>query len=419
MRDVQHAVKQVERLARAPFGDEQPGEGELVVLGQIGGRIRRRDPALAGPRPRVVEAALHDPHPGPGRGDRPHVREVPGQEERLGLVEHRDPALEVAFRLQQGGRRGAPAVPVLQQHRRVAELAGDLEVLRGRLEVALLAQHVREADVHVAGDGEHRAGVTLGRGQRAFVESARLDRTSTCQPQVRQYDGGTQLVCDHVARAQAGDRHGERVDCSVEVAGGPGRQADEACAATSRDVVLRPGQRQCPAGMRDRTFDVAPGLGDRGAKHGDRGWERADLDLPAHGRLRQRGRCRDGRWRRPVQTGLGSVEPLLRPVDVARGEPAPPPHAASSGRRRTTSSGSAASQSIRVRFRRRRRRSARASSTRSAVCSWSRPAIACGTASASSPCSASHRLAAACSSRTRSASRAARRARKASAKRWW
>ncbi len=228
------------------------------------------------------------------------------------------------MRLQQCGRRGVPAVPVLQQRRPVAELAGGLEVLRGRIEVALLAQDVREADVEVAGGGEHRAGVALGRGQRAFVEPACLDRTSARQPHVRQHDGRAQLVRDHAGRAQAGDRLGERVHRGAEVAGGPGRQADEAGGGAAREVVLRPGQRECPACVRDRAVDVAPGLGDRGAVDRDHGREGADLALPVPGRLGQRGRRGDGRWRRRVETGLGGVEPRLHPVEVALGEAAPP-----------------------------------------------------------------------------------------------
>ena len=38
-----------ERFARATLGDEQPGEGELVVLGQVRRRIRGGDAALARP----------------------------------------------------------------------------------------------------------------------------------------------------------------------------------------------------------------------------------------------------------------------------------------------------------------------------------------------------------------------------------
>jgi len=156
-------------------------------------------------------------------------------------------------------------VPVLQQRRPVAELAGDLKVLRGRVEVAVLAQDVREADVQIAGAGEHRAGVALGRGQRASVEPTRLDRASARQPHVRQHDGRAQLVGDHAGRVQAGDRLAERAHRSAEVAGGPCHQPDEAGGGTAREIVLGSGERECPTCMRDRAVDVASGLSDRGA----------------------------------------------------------------------------------------------------------------------------------------------------------
>ena len=52
LRGVQRAVEQVERLAGVTLGNEQPGEGELVVLGQVGRRICWCDPVLARPIPR-------------------------------------------------------------------------------------------------------------------------------------------------------------------------------------------------------------------------------------------------------------------------------------------------------------------------------------------------------------------------------
>ena len=115
LRDLQHAVKQAERLAALTLGDQQTGERELVVLGQVGGGSvgatpRSRAHARASSRRR-----LSDPDSRAGCGDRPHIREVARQEERLGLVEHRDGALEVASRPQQSSHRRVPAMPVLEQ----------------------------------------------------------------------------------------------------------------------------------------------------------------------------------------------------------------------------------------------------------------------------------------------------------------
>jgi hypothetical protein len=76
--------------------------------------------------------------------------------------------------------------------------------------------------------------------------------------------------------------------------------------------------------MRNRTLDVAPGLGDRGAVDRGHGREGADLALPVPGRLGQRARRGDGQRRRRVETSLSGVEPLLHLVEVTLGEPAPP-----------------------------------------------------------------------------------------------
>ncbi len=166
--------------------------------------------------------------------------------------------------------------------------------------------------------------MALCRGQRAFVEPARLHRAPAREPHVRQHDGRAQLVRDHAGRVQAGDRLAERFHRGAEVAGGPCRQADEAGGGTAREVVLRSGERECPACVRDRAVDVASGLGDRGAVDRGHGREGADLVLPVPGCLGQRARRRDRRWRRRIETGLCGVEPRLHPVDVALGEPAPP-----------------------------------------------------------------------------------------------
>ena len=185
---------------------------------------------------------------------------------------------------------------------------------------------------------------------------------------------------------QARDRLAERVHRGDEVAGGPGRQAEEAGGGTAGEVVVRPGQRECAAGVRDRAVDVAAGLGERGAVDRDHGREGAQLLVPGAGRLGQRSR------------GYASIAAGRRLQGPSRRRRATPPprrgrprragssarNAARSGRRRTTSSGSARSHSRRVRSCRRLRRSASASSTRSAARSWSPPAIAWVTASASS-----------------------------------
>ena len=134
-------------------------------------------------------------------------------------------------------------MPVLQQRPPVAESAADLEVLGTRLKIALLAEHVGQAHVHVAGSGKHRARLPLGGAQRAFIEPARLDRASARQPHVRQHYGRADLVREHAGCVQAGHRLGERVHRGAEVTGGPCRQAGEAGGCAAGEVVLRSRQR--------------------------------------------------------------------------------------------------------------------------------------------------------------------------------
>ena len=68
-------------------------------------------------------------------------------------------------------------MPVLEHRPPVAELAGDLEVLGGRIQLALLAKDVREAHVQVTGGREHRPGVACPRASaRSYSRRASAGR---------------------------------------------------------------------------------------------------------------------------------------------------------------------------------------------------------------------------------------------------
>ena len=153
-----------------------------------------------------------------------------------------------------------------------------------------------------------------------------------------------------------------------------------------------------------RAVDVAPGLGDRGAVDRDHRRQGAELALPVLGGLgerRPRGRA-GGAVARPASAASSHASTPSKSPSESRLHPMRWRAAAGGGRRRRAARpasregcgpGVAGAGS------------ASASSTRSAVRSWSPLAIACRTASTSSPCSASQRPAAACSSPTRSACR--------------
>jgi hypothetical protein len=89
-------------------------------------------------------------------------------------------------------------------------------------------------------------------------------------------------------------------------------------------MVVRPGQLQYVAGVRNGAVDVAAGLGDRGAIERDRGREGPQLLVPGAGRLRQR--IRDNRHSfRPngLPRPFGIIEPHLGSIEIAFGEPRP------------------------------------------------------------------------------------------------
>ena len=129
--------------------EHQPGEREPVELGEVRRLVGEADPALPGPLPRLGEPPLGDADPRPLGRHGAQVREEPGDDVRRRLVEHRHRAVEVTARLTDRGGDGVPAVAVLGERAAVAELGGGVEVALGRVEVALLAEHVGEGDVEV------------------------------------------------------------------------------------------------------------------------------------------------------------------------------------------------------------------------------------------------------------------------------
>ena len=104
--------------------------------------------------------------------------------------------------------------------------------------------------------------MTFGDRERPLVQPSRLCRPAAGEPHAGQDDGRTELVCDVAGRMQARDRRAERVHGGAGVAGGPRGQAEEAGGGPAGEMVVRPGQLQCVAGVRNGAVDVAAGLGD-------------------------------------------------------------------------------------------------------------------------------------------------------------
>ena len=198
--------------------------------------------------------------------------------------------------------------------------------------------------MQVAGAGEHRAGVALCRGQHAFIEPARLDRTSARRPHVRHHDGRAQLVRDHAGRVQAGDRLGERAHRGTEVAGGPAAKPTNPAAAPRGKWCSGPARASAR-----RHAETVPSMSPRACATEagrPRSWPAgADLSLLVPDRSAQRAPAE-----RPMAASSRD-QPRRRPATppprrFALEEPLHPTQVASSGRRRTTSPGSAASETV-------------------------------------------------------------------------
>ena len=170
---VRRTSSQSGRGAGAVLRDEQPGEGELVELGRgASARSSRRDAGARAPSSarRPAGPARCGPAPaGPGGGAR-RGRSPAGRAARpassIATAPSRSPR-----RRRTPGRGGVPAVPVLRQRRPFAELRRRLQVLRGGVEVALLAEHVGQPDVQVPGRRQTRPG-GAPRGRRAPARGA-------------------------------------------------------------------------------------------------------------------------------------------------------------------------------------------------------------------------------------------------------
>jgi hypothetical protein len=79
---------------------------------------------LTGPVARVVEPSLLDAEAGPQGRDRADLGEEPRNVQFLGLVKQVDRAVQVATRLTEPGCGDVPAVPVLDQRRRLPQRLG-------------------------------------------------------------------------------------------------------------------------------------------------------------------------------------------------------------------------------------------------------------------------------------------------------
>ena len=135
-----------------------------------------------------------------------------------------------------------------------------LQVLLGGVQVPLLSQHIREPRMQVAGRRQDRAGAFLRLRQGALVETAGRRGLATGHPHARQRHGGTERVGHAAGEVHASHGLRERLDGGLEVAGRPRREPEEPGPSGAREMVVRAGQLERPAGMLGRAVGVATGL---------------------------------------------------------------------------------------------------------------------------------------------------------------
>ena len=129
-----------------PWASSSLAKRDVLELAEVC-RGRRRPTGRArapSPRPRRSRP-LRDPHPCPHGGDRAHVgREVAGVH-ALGIVEQLEGPVRIALRLPDHGHGDAPAVAVLRQAVRLAQLVALAQVVPCPGEIVPLAQDPADA----------------------------------------------------------------------------------------------------------------------------------------------------------------------------------------------------------------------------------------------------------------------------------
>lgn len=293
------------------------------MFGKVCGRIACAQTALVGPASCIGEAALENPHSSAACRDRADIGEVARPEQRLGMVEHLDRAVQVATGQQQSCVRGEPAEAVLHQRCAFAELGSNGEVRRCGGEIAVLPVDVGEADVEITRDREDGVGSTLGPFEGLVEQSLRGLWLAASQPHVGQHDRRSKLVGRHAGGVEAGNSITEGVDGGDEVTGRPGGEPEEPESCTSGEMVVLGREIERSPCVLDCCVDVAATLSNRGPVHLDHRRERVKLAVPSSYRLGEFARRLDAEFRSTAEAGLGSRQPGLDTAEVAHGEPAP------------------------------------------------------------------------------------------------
>ena len=123
---IEETVRRSAPATSAASREQDPGQGDVLVLADVGQVVVRGEVVLARPVEGLRQPALRHQQACPHRRHRPHVGGEVADVDALGLLEQRDGAGQVAFDLAQPGAGDPPAVRVLRQAEVLAQLLGRL-----------------------------------------------------------------------------------------------------------------------------------------------------------------------------------------------------------------------------------------------------------------------------------------------------
>lgn len=146
---VEQAIQEAGGGVEGALGEQQAGEGEVLVLPHVAELVVGREAGGIGPAAGGGEVAAGEPGPGCHRGHRSDRRRHVGVVEPLGLLEELEGSGEIALDLAQPGRHDPPAVRGLGEAGLLAELRGGVEVASRPVEVVAFQQRLGQAHVQV------------------------------------------------------------------------------------------------------------------------------------------------------------------------------------------------------------------------------------------------------------------------------
>ena len=158
---VEQCERVMQRVTGGPadvLGEQQPGQGDVFVLGEVAQLVVNGDASARRPAARRREIASRDVHAGGDRRNGASGRRIVGVIELLRLVEELERAGEVAVDLRQASLGHTPAIGVLRQREVIAQFGARAGMAAGSFEVVAFEEQLAEAGVHVGSSPQRTVG---------------------------------------------------------------------------------------------------------------------------------------------------------------------------------------------------------------------------------------------------------------------